>query len=217
MLNSKILNQMAAAYEAVVEKHFKKLGYTVKRLDSQSSTRKRPDFLISDRAGGPQMLCEVKTILSAGYLPESHAHVSMQDENLAGTGFHTTEIDLRDINDGLASAVRKRAALVSDEPKFAHLPLLVAFRFDFFADFLRFLPRRMDEDVSGILTIARRDTSGEELLSDEELEQRARANPMSMFASGRLEFVLVRNKDARRVVPKSFQLQCITEGYDESL
>jgi hypothetical protein len=40
---------------------------------------------------------------------------------------------------------------------------------------------------------------------------------MSMFASGRLEFVLVRNKAARRVVPEDFQLRCITEGYDESV
>ncbi len=65
MLDSQTLNQIAAASEAVVEKQFRKLRYSVRRLD-RNAKRPRPDFLISNRAGHPEMLCEVKTVHSAG-------------------------------------------------------------------------------------------------------------------------------------------------------
>jgi hypothetical protein len=186
----------------------------VEPLDRKSLKRSRPEFLISN-SSGPQMLCEVKAIASFGYMADQDVHISTLDDNLSH--FHK-EIDLRQMHDKIADAVRQRAALINDEPKYAKLPLLVAFVFDRLAeDLFLFFPRRFDENVSGILTIKRRDDGGEEELTDEELARRARANPMSMFASGRLEFVLVRNKNARRKVPKDFQLRCITEGYDESL
>jgi hypothetical protein len=218
MLNPKESNQIAAANEVSVAKQFEKLGYVVERLDHPKKTA-RPDFLISNSAGCPQLLCEVKTILSAGYLRERHAHVSMLDDNLANSGVFETKIDLTDINEGLASAVRKRAALVADDSSVADLPLLVAFFFDFFADFLHCLPRQMDEHISGILTIkddvAR--SAAFEKLSRQEQERRLRSGDESGLPPRSKDCVLVRNKDARRVVPQAFQLQCITEGYDESL
>jgi len=210
---------MAAASEAAVAKQCEKLGYLVERLDRKSSKRARPDFLISDSAGCPQMLCEVKAILSAGYLPERHANVSMQDESLCDTGIFSTPIDLRDIDNCLASAVRKRAALVADEPTFSDLPLLVAFSFDFYADFLHCYPRTFDENVSGILTIEANIAQKKaiEQFSDEELERRVRARDESGLPPPSEDFVLVRNKAAARTVPEHFQLSCQTEGYDESL
>jgi|ERR1051326_2399321 len=220
MLDPKRANDIAAANEVAVAKQFEKLGYLVERLDRKSSKRPRPDFLISDSAGCPQMLCEVKTILSAGYLRDRHANVSMQDERLAGSGVFSTPIDLTDIDDCLASAVRKRAALVADEPRFADLPLLVAFSFDFYADFLHFYPRTFDENVSGILTIqadiARKQAVDK--FSDEELERRIRTGDESGLPPTSKDFALVRNKAAAaRRVPKHFQLCCHTEGYEESL
>ena len=68
MFRSELLKRLAAAYETIVEKQFKKLGYSVTRLDRQKE-RPRPDFLVS-RSGRPQMLCEVKAIFSAGYRRE---------------------------------------------------------------------------------------------------------------------------------------------------
>src|SRR5438067_12853343 len=126
MLNAEALNQIATANEAVVEKQFKKLRYSVRRLD-RNAKRPRPDFLISNRAGRPVMLCEVKTVHSAGYLPDRDAHVSTLDEKLCGTGVFGNQIDLTRISDNLADAVRKRSALAKDDPSFADLPLLVAF------------------------------------------------------------------------------------------
>jgi hypothetical protein len=152
MLDSKVLNQMAAAYEAVVEKRFKKLGYALKQLDRQKA-RARPDFLISNSAG-PQLLCEVKTVFSGGYLRDKGVHVSMMDDSPHNFGVVLqSEIDLSQIRDDLADAVRKRAALVADDSQFKNVPLLVAFVFDFFADFLPFYPRSFNVGVSGILTI----------------------------------------------------------------
>jgi hypothetical protein len=152
MLNSNESNQIADAYETAVRKQFKKLGYVVKKLDRKSK-RPRPDYLISDRGGCRQMLCEVKAVLSGGYLPDRRANVSMRDENLADTGPFTSEIDLTGISDGLADAVRKRRELVRDDSSFANLPLLVAFYFDPLADHLHCYPRTFDENISGGLTI----------------------------------------------------------------
>jgi hypothetical protein len=219
MLDSEVLNQMATAYEAVVEKQFKKLGYSVKRLDRQKP-KSRPDFLILTSSGRSQMLCEVKTVFSGGYLHDQGVHVSMLDEELYNYGVFQNEIDLTKITDNLADAVRKRAALVNDEKRYRDLPLLVAFFFDFFADFLPFYPRKFNPDVSGILTIksnaARTEAFGK--LSIEEQEQRLRTASMAGLPPDSKDFVLVRNRNkTRRPIPKAFQHECITEGYDESL
>ena len=126
MLNSRTLHQIATANEAIVERQFNKLKYSVRRLD-RNARRARPDFLVSNRAGHPQMLCEVKTVHSAGYLPDRDAHVSMLDEKLYGTGVFSNPIDLTKITDNLADAVRKHNALAEDDPSSSDLPLLVAF------------------------------------------------------------------------------------------
>jgi hypothetical protein len=218
MLNSEILNRMATAYEAVVEKRFKKLRYSVRRLDFQGE-RARPDFLVSN-SSGPQMLCEVKTVFSGGYLRDKDVHVSTLDEKLSNFGVFQNEIDRTKIDECLASAVHKHAAVADDEKSLKNVPLLVAFAFDFFADFLHAYPRTFNEDVSGILTIEidRARLKAFEQLGIEEQEQRIR-NPE--FTAGlpphSKEFVLVRNKAARRKVQKHFQFQCHTERYDESM
>ena len=218
MLNSQTLNQLAAANEAVVEKQFNKLRYSVRRLDRNAKSP-RPDFLISNRARRPEMVCEVKTVHSAGYLPDRDTHISMLDEKLCGTGVFENKIDLTRISDNLADAVRKRNALVKDDPNFADLPLLVAFFFDFFADHLVCYPRAFDPEVSGILTIgrdiARTDAFGQ--LSTDEQEQRLRGERMAGLPPSSKDFILVRNKAARRRVPRYFHNQCFTERYDESI
>jgi len=168
------------------------------------------------------MLCEVKTVFSSGYLAERDANISMQDERLFDTGVFQNKIDFRKINDCLADAVRKRSTLAADCPEFKELPLLVAFFFDFFADFLPFYPRSFDKrfhEISGILTIehdlAR--IRAFEHLTDEEQEHRLRNDIGAGLPPNTIDFVLVRNKAALRVVPKDFQLKCVTEAYDASL
>ena len=218
MLNSKILHEIATANEAVVEKQFNKLKYSVRRLDRNAKSP-RPDFLISNRAGRPEMLCEVKTVHSAGYLPDRDAHISTLDEKLCDTGVFENPIDLTKMSDDLADAVRKRNALVKDDPNFADLPLLVAFFFDFFADNLVCYPRSFDPEVSGILTIEKDvpRTKAFGQLSVDEQERRLRTGCMNDLPPNSKDFVLIRNKVARRGLPKDFQDQCFTERYDESI
>ena len=77
----------------------------------------------------------------------------------------------------------------------------------------------MDENISGILTI-KDDVAflkAFDKLSDQEQAQRLRSGDESGLPPRSKDVVLVRNKDARRVVPQAFQLQCITEGYDASI
>jgi hypothetical protein len=130
------------------------------------------------------------------------------------------EIDLTQISDDLADAVRKRDALVADESKFKNVPLLVAFAFDFFADFLPFYPRTFNVEVSGILTIEK-DVARVTAFAKLPIEEQARRLRTGMAAGlppNSKDFALVRNKNkAARRVPKDFQLRCITEGYGESL
>ena len=128
------------------------------------------------------------------------------------------DIRLTKIDDCLSDAVRKRDALVADKPHLEKLPLLVAFFFDFYADHLHLYPRKFNKEVSGILTIKRDDATRKafEELSPAEQERRL-FDPkweLGLPTSGKV-FVLVRNKAARRKVPKDFQHYCRTEPYDE--
>jgi hypothetical protein len=241
MINSEESNRRSAENELVVKEQFENLKYLVTRLDHRKSNRQRPDFLISNPSG-PQMLCEVKTVDSGGYPRDKrvygveHVHISTLDPEFRGK-FQNIPINLSKIDEGLASAVRKRKALVEDEPHFADLPLLVAFFFDFFAEYLFSYPRSFNErdesfrEVSGILTIERDVARNKafEQLSREEQERLLRAE---LERAGLTEttpeldddlpphsknFALVRNKTAIREVPPDFQIQCIVEPYDASL
>jgi hypothetical protein len=164
------------------------------------------------------MLCEVKTVFSGGYLRDNNIHVSTHDQRLCNFGVIESKIDLTKINECLSDAVRKRSALVADDPSFADLPLLVAFFFDSFADFLHFYPRTMDQEISGILTIEidAAMTKAFEKLSAKEQEMRLRTGFAAGLPPNSKGFVLVRNKAARHHVRRDFQLRCRIEGYDES-
>src|SRR6266700_1125184 len=208
-MDTHILNRRAFENETIIQKQFEKVNYMVDRLDYQGP-RPRPDLLISD-SSGPRILCEVKTVFSGGYLTERDAHVSTRDSKLWDSGVFENQIDLTKIDDCLGDDVRKRTAFVADLPQRKDLALIVAFFFDFFADFLPFYPRDMGErfrDVSGILTIesdvAR--TRAFSKLNSEEQEARLRAGITSGLPPNSKGFVLVRNKTARRRVPKDFQL-----------
>jgi len=217
-VNFEILNRLAAEYEKIVEKRFKKLDYAVEKLDSQKKkARPRPDWLVSN-SSGPQMLCEVKTVFSAGYLRDKNIYISTHEQELCNFGVFQTKIDLTKITDCLSDAAHKRCALVKDDPRFAKLPLLVAFFFDFFSNFLPFYPRTMDQDISGILTIEidAALTKAFEKLTVEEQELRLRTGFAAGLPPNSKGFALVRNKAARRRVPRDFQLQCRTESYGES-
>jgi len=221
MLNFEKSNQRATANEVVVEEQFKNLNYLVKRLDGKSSKRRRPDFLISN-SSGPQMLCEVKTIDSGGYMHDKGVHVSMHEETL---GKFECPVGLRKIDDNLANAVRKRDALVEDDASFANLPLLVAFFFDQLAEFLPFYPRTFGEhlqtpddeflpfrEVSGILTIKEDVVVPEsfETLSDKGKGEFLR-NALTSGLPCRRDFVLVKNNAALRVALPDFERQCLAD------
>jgi hypothetical protein len=216
MLNSKESNQRATANEAVVDEQFKNLNYLVKRLDSKSSKRRRPDFLISN-SSGPQMLCEVKTIAAAAYMPDKEdkdkgIHVSTLDETLRK--FRVDVEPIKKIDERLVKAVRQRDALIADFPKLEPLPFLVAIFFDPFADdFLYFYPSTFNKDVSGILTI-KEDVARNKAfdkLSDEEKERYLK-NPKLMdddLPPSSMDFVLLQNEAALRKVPRDFERQCL--------
>src|SRR6266480_5448921 len=191
MINSEESNRRSAANESVIKEQFENLKYLVKRLDHRKSKRRRPDFLISN-CSGPQMLCEVKTVDSGGY-PRDKAvygvqdvHISTLDEKFQGH-FKDIPINLNKIDEGLADAIDKRKALVEDDSSFADLPLLVAFFFDFFAEYLHFYPRSFDkrderfQEISGILTIesdVARNKAFEQLSAEE--QERRLKNPELM-------------------------------------
>ena len=215
MLNSDESNQRATANEAVVEEQFKSLNYLVRRLDPKSSKRKRPDFLISNSCG-PQMLCEVKTIDSGGYIHDKGVHVSTRDEAL---GKFECDVSLRKIDEHLANAVQKYKALVEDDSRCATLPLLVAFFFDQLAEFLPFHRLSIEKrdkrfpEVSGILMIEEKlvmPTDFKNLSYEEQgryLEKLALEDDLPHIK----DFVLLQNEAALRKVSQDFERQCLTE------
>jgi hypothetical protein len=181
MLNPKKVKELSDANETACKEWFEKLGYEVKKLDRDNKNR-RPDFLVS-KSPRPQMLCEAKTVASAGYVPATGAHISTLDP--APSKFH---LKLTRIDDKLSEAVIQRDTLVEDDSSFADLPLLVALFFDPWAELPRHhLGLRVESDerfreISGILE-SKADT-----------------------------FVLVKNKAAIRPVPEDFERLCLCDA-----
>ena len=215
MLNSEKSNKSATENEAVVEKQFKSLNYLVKRLDAKSSKRKRPDFLISNSCG-PQMLCEVKTIHSGGYMHDKGVHVSTKDET---PGKFECAVSLGKIDENLANAVQKYKALIEDDSSCVTLPLLVAFFFDRLAEFLpfhRLSIEKRDErfpEVSGILTI-KEDVvlpQGFKNLSRKEQERCLERLASEDNLPHTKDFVLLQNEAALRKVPQDFERGCLAD------
>ena len=157
------------------------------------------------------MLCEVKTINSAG------CGVSTQNPNLEDFKITADRIQ-KQIDDRIEDAADQRAKLIKEFPQYEQLPFLVALVLDFLVDLVVY-PRRFNKDVSGILTIEPDVALGNAFdeLSEAEKERRLRTNDARGLPPNSKDFRLVRNKAAHRNVPKDFQSQCITEGYDESL
>ena len=209
-MDGEAANREAVANEAKVKKRFEKLGYSVTRLDRNNDNR-RPDFLISDSSRRPLMVCEVKTINSAG------GGISMQNPNLKE--FEITADRIRkQIDDRIEDAADQRAKLIKEFPQYEQLPFLVALILDFLVDLVVY-PRRFNKDVSGILTIEPDVALGKAFdeLSEAEQERRLKTNDAHGLPPNSKDFRLVRNKAAHRKVPKDFQSQCITEGHNESL
>jgi hypothetical protein len=223
MLDFNESNERSAANEATVKEQFENLGYVVEKLDRKVSKGRRPDFLISHRAGQRQLLCEVKTVDTGGYLQDKEDKrkgfwVSTHDDKL---GSFECPVSLRKIDDRLADAVDKRKALVEHDSSYADLPLLVAFFFDPLAEFLPFHRLSFDErderfpEVSGILTIERdvARNAAFEKLSDEEQERRLRSGDMSGLPPSTTDFVFVKNQAALRAVPEDFERRCLPDAY----
>ena len=226
MLDDKEIKKLSEATEAEFKEQFEKLGYEVEILD-RSGQNPRPDFLVSNSAG-PQLICEVKTIVSAGFRRDERKgdiHISMYDKNLENLGVFQNELDARKIDRRLKETLRQRAALVADEPKYAELPLLVAFDFDFFADYMLFWTFKEHgerfREVSGILTMAvnvERKKAIDKLSHEEqgrrlkaELEGNTHVNDDLPPRSR--DFVLVPNETAVRSVPPDFADLCLPDGY----
>jgi hypothetical protein len=118
MLDDKEIKKLSDANEAEFKEQFEKLGYEVEILDC-SGHDARPDFLVSNSAG-PQLICEVKTIVSAGFRGDEGKegiHISMRDKNLEKLGVFQNKLDPRKIDRRLKKTLRQRAALLADEPK----------------------------------------------------------------------------------------------------
>ena len=214
MLNPEILKAIATRNEAVVKKQFEKLGYLVRRLD-RNAKGKRPDFDISRRIDRPEMLCEVKTIDSGGYMRDKGVFVSTRDQTL---GKFECPVSLKKIDENLAIAVGKYNALVENDPSSADLPLLVAFFFDQLAEFLpfhRLSIEKRDErfpEVSGILTIKDDVVMPTDFknLSHEEQGRYLEKLALEDDLPHTKDFVLLENEAALRKVPPDFERQCLT-------
>jgi hypothetical protein len=234
MINPKASNQRSDANERVVKEQFEKLNYVVKKLDRKGSKGRRPDFLISNSAGVPQMLCEVKTVDSAFYPRDKkkygveHVFISTLDDKCVGS-IRNIPIEGRAVERHLADAVGKREALIKAEPQSADLPLLVALFFDqLAAEYLP--PFERFREVSGILTIVedveRNKAFGK--LSDEQQERHVRAELAELdrarftgtppkfdddLPPHSKDFVLVPNQTALRAVPEDFERLCLPDAY----
>jgi len=114
------------------------------------------------------MLCEVKTINSAG------RGVSTRNPNLRDFEISADRI-AKKIDDHIENAAHQRAELIKEHLDYARLPFLVALVLDFLVD-LHVYPRTFNKDVSGILRIEPDLALGKAFgeLSDAEKDRRLR-------------------------------------------
>ncbi len=211
MIDPELVNAISAANEAIVEKRFRKMGLRPTRLDFQGP-RKRPEFLVSD-PGGPVLVCEVKSIFSAGYDDERRAHVSTFDPEFLNRGPSSHEVDFTAIERNLADAVSKYKALLKDQPELRGVPLVVAFFFDPFADHFRLYPRRMEDfpEVSGIVKVVSDHLlkAAARKMSLQELKERVDSGDMSGLPPNTKTFELLENECAEVKLPRHFVGSCL--------
>ncbi|MBN1823924.1 MAG: hypothetical protein JW803_06370 [Endomicrobiales bacterium] len=215
MISSDEIRLQSDKNEKSAKKLFEKLGYTADKLDEKSTNReKRPDFLVKD-AARPFMLCEVKTIYSAGYNYKNHCSISTKDPKLADSGPFSINLSFEDIDNNLNNAIKKKNDYIKAFPGHANLPLLVIFFFDFWAESLfELYPQNELErypEISGIAIIE----------VDRKLKQKAGNiglnNLESLIKSGSTkglppnekEFRLEKNRKATCKIPRKFQLACL--------
>ncbi len=211
MISDPYIKEQSDMNERIAEKRFRRMHMKPTRLDVQGP-RKRPEFLVSDGAG-PVVICEVKTIFSAAYLQERHAHVSTADENLIDSGVFGIPVDFTKINMNMTNAVSKYRTLLADRPELVNVPLVVAFFFDPFADHFDLYPRKMEfPEVSGILKVEKDHLirAVAEKMSLEQLEDRIASGSMAGLPPNTKAFRLVENESAKLKLPRHFVEWCIT-------
>lgn len=205
------IREISDRNETEADEQFRRLGYGPERLDRQGR-RSRPEFLIYDGMR-PILVCEVKTIVSGGYLRDRGAHVSTEDPAALNSGGLRTEIDFRNLEEKLADSVRKYRCLVDDRPDLRGVPLVVVLFSDFFADHFDLYPTRMEEfpEVSGLLRIERdamlRDAARQ--LETKELKRRMEADDLEGLPLPSIDFRLLENECAQVAVPRSFAEKCL--------
>ena len=211
MIDPAYITAKSLANEAVVEKRFKKMGLRPDRLDHQGP-RRRPEFLVSSSTGSV-LICEVKTIFSAGYLDDRNAHASTADPKLLNTGVFSVEVSFEKIDENLADAVDKYRILKQDRPELGGLPLVVALFFDEFADHFDLYPSKMDRfpEVSGILKVERDHAirAAAEKMTLEELAERIESGSMAGLPPNSKMFRLLENECAAVKLPRHFVEACL--------
>lgn len=212
MLDEKVLQEIAFRNEEVAKKRLKKMGLRVERLDHQGP-RKRPEFLVLDSTG-PMLICEVKTIFSAGFLGDRSAHISTHDPALLDTEEFSREISFQKMEENLDAAVGKFRTLVEDRPELAGIPLVVIFFFDFFANDFDFFHRDMPKfpDISGIMRVEvdHEIRRASEKLSLEGLRRQIESRSKKGMPPPSKGFRLVVNTSAKHPLPGHFVDSCIT-------
>jgi len=216
MLSPDRTNKVSLQNEEVAEKRFKKIGYSVERLDKQGH-RKRPEFLVLENKK-PLLICEVKTIFSAGYSHKNKAHISTEDPDLINSGQFREEIDFTVIENNLSNAISKYRCLINDYPLLSRVPLVVVFFLDFFAEIIFELYPKDDlkrfPEISGILKIESNRAIRKvcENISLDDLKQIINTNSMRGLPPNSKEFLLIENKGANTKLPRHFVESCVTNS-----
>ncbi len=218
-LDENRIRRLSAENEERTEELFRRMGFTVQRLDHQG-TRARPEFLISD-AQGAVLVCEVKTVTSLEYLRNRGVHASSEDESFVRGGPFALNLDFRKIDRLLADAVRKYQALLMDRADMRGLPMVVTLFFDPVPECYDLIPMPMPEfpEVSGLLKVEtnRQHREAVQALSAEELAWRIERRCVDGLPGQSSEFRLLENTCAEVRLPASFTRLCARTFPNEDL
>lgn len=186
--------------EKVTEKMFKKNNCIVQKLDVDNAIR-RVDFLITK--GNKQFLCEVKTILSAGYTKDGSHLASIYENPKLMIGNKAFEYDgLKKGKETIRDALTQYKEFIKNEPKYGKLPFVIALFPEFYSDSFNLLPERFQSEISAIIQIER-DRAQKDFawkLPLKKLEEVIRGVLKVKTPPPSKEWKVLRNKNARRPI-----------------
>lgn len=213
MLDERAVERDARENEIVTYWMFKKRRpFDVIRLDKGRSGR-RPDFHVFEKSTGKGLVCEVKSIFSAGYIHGRHMSLYGLDPNMDHRAPGVMIDPWPKLWEVLENAQGQYKALVRNCPQFRGSPFVAALFLDFFVDIFDVIPRHLSDYplISGLIRVERSAEQSRflEQFTASQLKEIIEGKRSVKMPPPTKKWRLLRNSAAQIRVPKKWFEPCL--------